>query len=378
MRSGVRSLTEGAARGRAVSGFLNSGVTLVVFLAILVGLVVVHEFGHFLVARLAGVRVHEFGIGFPPRAARLGSDGETEYTLNWLPIGGFVRLEGEDGGSDDPRSFGRKSLLVRVVILLAGVAMNVLLAFVIFTVIAAGLEPTADAQVGSVAAGTPASAIGLRAGDVITAVDGRTFPYFDDQAPTGYLLAHAGDHVTLTVQSAGGTTRHIPVALQDQAAVNAGRGALGITARIVPGAIVQRSLPAAIGLGADRTVEACGLIVGALGQLVTSIASNPGAAPPVSGPIGIAEAVGTVRTEAPPVVLLWLIALLSANLAVVNVLPFPPLDGGRIVVSVLQSATRNRISASLERATYFVGFVLLFGFLVWVSYFDIVRGGAGS
>jgi regulator of sigma E protease len=361
-----------------MSGFFSSGVSLVVFLAILVGLVVAHEFGHFIVARLSGVRVHEFGIGFPPRALRLGSDGETEYTLNWLPIGGFVRLEGEDGDSDDPRSFTRKSLPVRVTILLAGVAMNLLVAFVIFTVIAAALEPNADAQVESVVPGTPAAAIGLRPGDLITAVNGRSFPYFDAQAPTSYTLEHAGDRVTLTVRTLAGATRQIPVTLQDQAAVNAGKGALGITARIVPGAIIQRSLGSAIGVGADRTVQACGLIVGALGQLVSSIASNPGAAPPVSGPIGIAEMVGTVRTEAPPVVLLWLIGLLSANLAVVNVLPFPPLDGGRIVVSVLQTASRNRISASLERATYFVGFVLLFGFLVWVSYFDIVRGGAGS
>ncbi|MGC8633953.1 MAG: M50 family metallopeptidase [Candidatus Limnocylindrales bacterium] len=361
-----------------MSGLFSSGVSLVVFLAILVGLVVAHEFGHFIVARLSGVRVHEFGIGFPPRAARLGSDGETEYTLNWLPIGGFVRLEGEDGDSDDPRSFTRKSLPVRVTILLAGVAMNLLVAFVIFTVIAAALEPNADAQVDSVVPGTPAAAIGLRPGDLITAVNGQSFPYFDAQAPTSYTLAHAGDRVTLTVHTVAGGTRQIPVTLQDQAAVNAGKGALGITARIVPGAIVQRSLGAAIGVGADRTVQACGLIVGALGQLVSSVASNPGAAPPVSGPIGIAEMVGTVRTEAPPVVLLWLIGLLSANLAVVNVLPFPPLDGGRIVVSVLQTASRNRISASLERATYFVGFVLLFGFLIWVSYFDIVRGGAGS
>ncbi len=361
-----------------MSGILNSGITIVLFLAILVVLVLVHEFGHFVVARLSGVRVHEFGIGFPPRAARLGSDGETEYTLNWLPIGGFVRLEGEDGDSDDPRSFTRKSFPVRAAILVAGVAMNLLLAFLIFTLIAAALEPNADARVESVVPGTPAAAIGLQPGDLITAVNGQSFPYFDAQAPTSYTLAHAGDRVTLTVRTMSGSVEQIPVTLQDQAAVNAGRGALGITARIVPGSIVQRSLPAAIGVGADRTLQACGMIVGALGQLVTSVASNPGAAPPVSGPIGIAEAVGTVRTEAPPVVMLWLIALLSANLAVVNVLPFPPLDGGRIVVSALQTATRNRISATLERATYFVGFMLLFGFLIWVSYFDLVRGGIGS
>lgn len=361
-----------------MSGFLNAGTTIALFLAILVGLVVAHELGHFIVARLSGVRVHEFGIGFPPRAARLGSDGETEYTLNWLPIGGFVRLEGEEGGSDDPRSFSQKPLRVRITILVAGVAMNLLLAFVIFTVIAAALEPTADARVESVVPGSPAASIGLQPGDVITGVDGRTFPYFDGEAPTAYTLAHAGDRVTLTVRHPDGATQEIPVTLRGQASVAAGKGALGITARIVTGTIVRRSLLAAVGVGADRTAQACGLIVGALGQLVTSVASNPGAAPPVSGPIGIAEVVGTVRTEAPPVVLLWLVGLLSANLAVVNVLPFPPLDGGRIAVAVLQTASRNRISVSLERATYFVGFMLLFGFLIWVSYFDIVRGGAGS
>ncbi len=361
-----------------MSGLLNSGISLVVFLAILVGLVVAHEFGHFVVARLAGVRVHEFGIGFPPRAATLGSDGETTYTLNWLPIGGFVRLEGEDGGSDDPRSFGRKPLPVRVAILAAGVAMNLLLAFVIFVVIAAALEPNADARVETVSAGSPAASVGLVPGDIVTAINGHTFPYFDGEAPTSYTLAHAGDRVTLTVQTASGATRQIPVTLNGEAAVAEGKGALGITARIVPGAIVQRSPVQAVQVGANRTVQACGLILGALGQLVSSVAHNPGAAPPVSGPIGIAEAVGTVRTEAPPVVLLWLIALLSANLAIVNVLPFPPLDGGRIVVSALQAMTRNRISASLESATYFVGFMLLFGFLIWVSYFDIVRGGVGS
>src|SRR5947209_11311471 len=106
----------------------QSAITVVLFLFILGALVVIHELGHFIVARLAGVRVLEFGIGFPPRARVLRSEGETLYTLNWLPIGGFVKLEGEDGGSDDPRAFSRAPLPIRLLILLAGVGMNFLIA----------------------------------------------------------------------------------------------------------------------------------------------------------------------------------------------------------------------------------------------------------
>src|SRR5512132_2728544 len=113
---------------------LQTIVTVVLFVVILGGLVLVHEVGHFVTARLAKVRVLEFGIGFPPRARVLRSGGETLYTLNWLPIGGFVKLEGEDGNdTDDPRSFAAQRYLTKMLILVAGVAMNIVLAFVIFT-----------------------------------------------------------------------------------------------------------------------------------------------------------------------------------------------------------------------------------------------------
>jgi regulator of sigma E protease len=362
----------------AVSGILDTATTIVLFLAILVVLVVLHELGHFVTARLSGVRVLEFGIGFPPRARRLGSDGETEYTLNWLPLGGFVRLEGEDGDSDDPRSFTRQPLLKRTVILASGVVMNLLLAAVIFAVIAAALEPVALAKVDSVVADSPAQSIGLVAGDVITKVDGRSFPYFDGTTPTSYMRERPGQQVTLTVARAGGRVDELPVTLRGAADVTAGKGALGITVRFEFGDTVSRDPVTALRLGVSRTVEACGLVLGALRDLVGAIVTDPAAAPPVSGPIGIAQAVGTVRTQAPPVVLLWLIGILSANLAIVNILPFPPLDGGRIAVGVIQAVTRNRISVNVERATYLVGFAVLFAFLIWVSWFDIIRGTPGT
>ena len=131
---------------------------------ILTAIVVIHEAGHFATARLARIRVHEFGIGFPPRARVLASRGETIYTLNWLPIGGFVRLEGEDGDSDDPRSFVRAPLPTKVIVLVAGVAMNLILAFVIFFAIALAATPLIGVSFGTVQAGSPAATAGLVAG----------------------------------------------------------------------------------------------------------------------------------------------------------------------------------------------------------------------
>ena len=115
---------------------IQGAITILLFILILCSLVVIHELGHFVTARLFGIRVHEFGIGFPPRAKVMRDRSETLYTLNWLPIGGFVRLEGEDGDSDDPRSFAVARLPKKLLVLLAGVGMNLALAFVIFTGIA--------------------------------------------------------------------------------------------------------------------------------------------------------------------------------------------------------------------------------------------------
>ncbi|MEO5704523.1 MAG: site-2 protease family protein, partial [Candidatus Limnocylindrales bacterium] len=132
-------------------------VAIVLFIVILGSLVLIHEIGHYLTARLLNVRVLEFGIGFPPRAKVLRTKGETLWTLNWLPIGGFVRMDGEDGdGADDPRAFSAKSLRVRLTILVAGVAMNVALAFVIFFAIALLSWPTVGVRIGQVEAGSPA------------------------------------------------------------------------------------------------------------------------------------------------------------------------------------------------------------------------------
>ena len=161
-----------------MTGFFQSIITVVLFIFILGTLVIIHELGHFVTARLAKVKVLEFGIGFPPRAKVMRSGGETLYTLNWLPIGGFVKLEGEDGNdADDPRSFAAQRYLTKMLILVAGVAMNILLAFVIFAGIAWLASPFVGVKFFEVQPGSPAAAAGLQAGEAIIAVDGEHYQF---------------------------------------------------------------------------------------------------------------------------------------------------------------------------------------------------------
>ncbi len=372
----------------------DAGINIVTLLVILVTLVVLHELGHFVVARMAGVRVHEFGIGFPPRALILRRGSETLYTLNWLPIGGFVRLEGEDGDSEDPRSFVRQPLRTRLLILLAGVAMNFLLAWVIFSFIAAAGDPTYAVRVVSVEPGSPAAVAGLiggkptgevtedgtpihdLSGDLILAMDGQRFPVFadptTDDAPVRYLRSRLGETVTLTVRHPDGSVTQVPATLRTQADLDAGQqGALGIRLAL-SFEEMQRGPVDAIVTGFQRTVDASTLILRGLQDLVRNLTN-----PPVQGPVGMVDTVGIVRTTLPPVFLLWLVGVLSANLAVVNALPLPPLDGGRALIAVLKRFLGTRITPMLEQRVYLLGWLGLMAFLVWITMFDIRRLGGG-
>jgi regulator of sigma E protease len=337
-------------------------------------LVIVHELGHFVVARLAGVRVLEFGVGFPPRARVLRSEGETLYTLNWLPIGGFVKLEGEDGESQDPRSFVSARLPVKLIILVAGVVMNLVLAFAIMTVIALLPNPALAFRVNEVQANSPAATAGLAVGDDILAVNGT---YHDQYGPTTLevLRRSAGQTVTLTVQRASGRVEDLTVTLRDDTT----QGALGISAQ---GRLTDRTVshdPAtALGLGTERTGRAFLLILRGLGDLGESIINRPTEAPPVQGPIGIAVGVGEVFWQQGPIATLFLAGLLSANLALVNILPLPPLDGGRILMILIKAIVGKRLSLQVERLTYVVGFGFLMALIVWISFFDIARSVGGG
>jgi regulator of sigma E protease len=360
---------------------IQSIITIGLFILILGVLVVIHEIGHFVTARLSNVRVLEFGVGFPPRAKVLRDRGETLYTLNWLPIGGFVKLEGEDGDvTDDPRSFVVQPWWKKMVILAAGVVMNVLLAFAIFTGIALMGDPTIGVRIGEVQPDSPAAQAGIVPGDAIVSIDGAYYSAFEGDPLLDALQDNAGQTVELGIQHADGSITTVTATLRDAEAVAAGQGALGVSglSPMTTGTTIQHSPVEAVQIGWARTVDALGLIWRGLGELVSSIATDPTQPPPVSGPVGIATTIGDVFWQLGPIVTLYVAGILSANLAVVNALPFPPLDGGRMLIITLKAIFGKRISVQAERLTYLVGFVFLFAFLIWITGFDILRGLTGG
>jgi len=356
---------------------IQSLITVVVFVVMLGGLVLVHEVGHFVTARLARVRVLEFGIGFPPRAKVLANRGETLYSLNWLPIGGFVKLEGEDGDdSGDPRSFQRAPLITKLIILLAGVLMNLFVAFLIFFLIAWLLTPNMGVKVGQVEADSPAQRAGIQAGDEILSVDGRQFEFFGTSILEG-IRSSAGKNVLLEIRR-DGQVRTVYAQLRDPSEVDPTHGTLGIRGSegVATGEyITGRPILAAATIGVDQTQRALNLILGGLAELGKNIVESPTTAPQASGPIGIGVQTGNILWGLGPVFTLYFAGLLSANLALVNILPFPPLDGGRMLVIVLKRLVGDRLSVQAERMTYLVGFALLFAFLIWITAFDIARLG---
>jgi regulator of sigma E protease len=393
-----------------IDGLIN----ILILLAILVGLVLVHELGHFVMAKRAGVKVHEFGIGFPPRAAVLFRRGETSYTLNWLPIGGFVRLEGEEGESADSRAFVNQKLRTRLRILFAGVVVNFVLAWVIFTLIALVAQPTWKVRLGEVLPDSPAALAGLvggqfieerefvvedgsgeptgevipynvhdDSGELITAIDGVTFPVFADMAqadsedarigPIKYLADHPGQTVVLSIERTDGSLEDVEATLRSADEIAQGMGALGFKQGASDFGSAQNGIVDSVVIGFERTVEASTLILRGVASLIGSILDGPGEPLDVAGPIGIVGVVGEVRDALPPVFLIWFVGLLSANLAVINILPFPPMDGGRITMALVQAASRNRVSPAAERMVYLTGFVMLMALLVWVTISDISR-----
>jgi len=371
-----------------MEGLFQSAVTIILFFAILGSLVVLHELGHFITARVAGVRVLEFGIGFPPRAKVLRASGETLYTLNWLPIGGFVKLEGEDGEDpEDPRSFAHARLPVKLIVLVAGVVMNLITAFVIFTLIAWVATPRVGLEFNEVQRDSPAAEAGLAPGETIVAVDGRRYEFFGSDQVLTDLRAKAGQSVVITIEDPSGNARDVAVTLRTQAEVDASedaaennptvepKGPLGIKAfePVFYGPYVGRDLGAALGIGVDQTGRWFGIILAGLGDLARGFVANPTAEPSVAGPVGIATQIGDIFFDAGPILTLYVAGILSANLALVNALPFPPLDGGRMLIIVLKSIFGRRISLRAERLTYAVGFLFLFAFLIWVTGFDLAR-----
>ncbi len=370
--------------------------TVAAFLAVLVVLVLVHELGHFLVAKRAGITVQEFGIGFPPRIGSVMWRG-TRYSLNWIPLGGFVRMLGEDGDVELRRlreqgltsteidtamagAFNRKPLWIQLGVLLAGVVMNFILAAGLFAVALSLPIPIGHGPLTVISVQDSSPAEGrLAEGDVILGADGRTFERSADL--TEYVAGRAGFLVDLSVQRGGDevTVSLIPRSVTREERQR-GIGPVGFSYepdRLVEEPSTVEGPLDAVGRGTTAAATLAVQIPGGLAEAVGGLLGlNPNAGDAM-GPIGIAQETGRVL-EAPLVSQLLFMGVLSINLAVLNVLPFPPLDGGRIMVVLLESARRRRLPAEREALIYLTGFAVLLALVILISIQDIqrlVRGG---
>ncbi len=337
------------------------------FFIILAVLILVHELGHFAMAKLMGVRVDEFGLGFPPRLKTWRRNG-TIYSLNAIPLGGFVKMLGENGEDTEPDSFGSKPQWQRLVILAAGPAMNLTLAVVVLFMVFVSGSPKSIAVITGVTAHSPAQKAGLRTGDHILALDGSRVQYLEDlQVST---QAHQGQRVTLEVERG---SRIFTVHLTPRVNPPPTQGRIGVqmekttTVRYDPGTALNLS------------VSQLGQMVATLPVLAQNIAQHNGGQ--VAGPIGIAQATTQVVHQEPQNglgSLFFFMALLSANLGILNLLPIPALDGGRIIFVLISWMRRRNLDPELEGVIHVVGMAVLLLLILVVSYQDIVRWVSGG
>lgn len=353
-------------------------MTILIFIAVLVVLIVVHELGHFAAAKWLGIKVDEFGVGFPPRLWSRRWRG-TEYSVNALPFGGFVKLAGEYGEEAGPGTFAAAPVWKRVIVVVAGVVMNALLAILLlfggylrgFTPLTQDVTSYPGAQViraeviiARVLAGSVADQSGIKPGDIIlTAKD--TTPFSSLQSFQDYTRSRGGQAVEFSVKR-DGQTLTVPATLGTDA-----RAPFGV--EIVSNSLVK--LPVA-GAARAAVTEFWGVtksVGSALGSFLKGIVTTGKVAEDVAGPVGIYQATAAA-TRAGTEVLLALVVLLSVNLAVLNILPIPALDGGRLVFLILEGTVRRKVvREEIEGFITTAGFVALIGLIIVLTVRDLIR-----
>ena len=362
---------------------------ILIFIVVIVALIVVHEFGHFVVAKWSGMRVDEFGLGYPPRAMIIGKIGETEYTLNWLPFGGFVKIFGEDSSLDKlgmPNSFSSKTRLAQALVLVAGVAMNLFFAYVLITGALVMGTPRAlsdnevataknvELAVANVLPGSPAAQAGLLPGDVIlSAEDGHNM--LPETTPSAFtkFVSEGGSNkiITLSVRhSDGKETTLFARPIEGLIASDPSRPAIGVEVANI--GVVPLSLGSAIVEGARLTWSATILTAVGLWHFFYGVFTLSADLSQVAGPVGIAGVVGTASMQGFGY-LFSIMAIISINLALINLIPVPALDGGRLLFVIIESVIRRPIKASVAHAVNAVGFVFLILLMLVVTAHDIFR-----
>jgi regulator of sigma E protease len=343
-------------------------LTLAAFIVTIGIIVTIHEFGHFLAAKLNGMRVKRFSIGFPPKLWSR-KFGETEFAISWIPLGGYVHIAGmidesldEDGITGAPDEFMSKNVLQKIIVLASGVVMNYVLAFLIIggLTAAVGVGDIAGTTIGEVISDMPALAAGVHAGDEIVSVDGQPTPLWHDVVTA---INGGGDTVALSLRR-DAQIIDVRIATQPFSKESKRRG-IGVAPKIV-----RRSATVGDVLGESWSfcVGTTAGIVGFLKGLTTGASHISD----LSGPLGVAQLSGESARQGSGA-FLFFIAYVSVSIGFLNILPFPVLDGGHIVYVLIEAVMRRPIPTRVKLWIQQVGMGLLILLVVFVSYHDIMR-----
>ena len=354
-------------------------MTIVVAILAISILVLLHEMGHFFTAKKFNVKIQEFGIGLPPRL--FGKKrGETLYSVNALPIGGFVRMEGEETRSSDPRSFNMKPIWQRFLIVAAGVLVFWIIAAVIFTVLGAtsGIPMAVDdsdsegirnpqVRIIGVAPDSPAESIGIELGDTILSIDGQRVDKVGEVIDL--IQLRLGQEVVLGIQRSGS---ELDVTLVPRVDPPADQGAMGVA--LARSAQIRYEWYQAPYEGVVLTGQVTWAIIKMMGTLVSNLIGGQGLPPgaQLSGPVGVIGLLSNTFALGIPS-FLFFIALISIYLAIFNSLPIPALDGGRMFFILLEGVRRKPLSQTLEQRLILASFMILIPFIVWVTIGDVIR-----
>jgi regulator of sigma E protease len=341
-------------------------IAIIAFLVILIVLVVAHELGHFITAKSSGVQVLEFGIGFPPRIWGI-KRGETLYSINALPLGGFVKLAGEED-PNIPRSLASKGYGTRILVLASGAVINILLPFVLFA-IAFMLPHTIinyPVTIESVSPNTPAALAGIQPGDTIISINGNTVNNGSDLQR--YVQLSLGKETSILIKHADSSQQTVKVTPRWNPPQ--GQGATGILLAQPTGTIyVIRQSEAFWRAIPDGAIECYQTLVLFKNEIIKWIIGA--SAPQVTGPVGLTQLTGEVA-QAGISPLIEFAAFISINLGIVNILPLPALDGGRIAFVLLEMVRRGKkVSPKTEGLIHAIGFLILIGLMVLVTFGDI-------
>lgn len=361
-------------------------LTIISFAIILSILVLVHELGHFLVAKKLGIKVEEFGVGFPPRAFSK-KIGETIYSINWLPVGGFVKLYGEDSagggsikvqgsklkvknaeGEDINRAFYARPLWQRISVVTAGVIMNFVLAVVIISFLfsSQGVPlPTDSIRVNDVSGNSPAAIAGIQMDDRILEIDGVKIS--DTAVFIKTTKEKVGKEVSLVVKRGDQT---FTTKLTPRVNPPEGEGAMGVSITNIE--VKKYTWYEAPFYGTIEAGKFSWLILGGLGGMVKDLVSGGFKPEGVAGPIGVAQLTGEA-VRAGWFAVLWFVALLSLNLAVLNIMPIPALDGGRFFFMLIEFFTGRKVSPKYEGYAHAIGLFALLALMALITVLDLSR-----